>query len=37
MRTRQIALDGEAGAPQSQEAVTNWLEPFREFVPDPST
>jgi lipid-binding SYLF domain-containing protein len=37
MRTRQIVLDGEAGTPESREAVTNWLEALKEFVPSPST
>lgn len=37
MRTRQIVLDGEAGTPESREAVTNWLEVLKEFVRSPST
>jgi lipid-binding SYLF domain-containing protein len=35
LRTRQIALDGQAPPPSSPEAVKNWLETMQRLVPPP--
>jgi lipid-binding SYLF domain-containing protein len=33
-RTRQVVLDGQAKAPQSPEAVEQWLAALKAHIPD---